>query len=140
MDRELTPLGRMLEEAREAIGISGREAARRATITDTRWRQVVSGIQARGDKTSPARPRPQTVVAMALAVDVDPAAALKAAGMDDDPKRVVALIGELDRIPPPAAADALAAEIEAIAAMSGVPRAVKLRMIAAAREAWEKGD
>lgn len=95
-DRELTPLGRLLEAARiEVLRISGREAARRALTSEGRWRQVVTGVQSKGSgKRVPVNPTARTVVAMALAVGVDPAAALEAAGIDAGPQSVAALVDD----------------------------------------------
>lgn len=135
MDRELTPLGRMLEGARERLGISGREAARRANITEARWRQVVTGVQTRGGERIAVRPRALTVVAMATAVGVEPTEALAAAGHDARPERVAALVGEIQRVP---ASDEqqVAAEVERIMALN-MSLDARLRMVRALREAWE---
>ncbi len=81
---ELTPLGRLLEDARESLRISKREAARRADISEGRWRQITIGHQKAGDVTIPVNPRRNTVTAMARAVGVDPAKAQLAAGMEPD--------------------------------------------------------
>jgi transcriptional regulator with XRE-family HTH domain len=80
----LTPLGALLEEARLRKALSKREAARRAGISEGRWRQVVTGIQKAGTVNVAVNPRANTVVAMARAVDVDPEAALVAAGFPPD--------------------------------------------------------
>lgn len=80
---DLTALGQLLEEARGRAGISKREAARRAGISEGRWRQVVTGVQSAAGMIVPVNPRPITVVAMARAVAVDERAALRAAGLDD---------------------------------------------------------
>lgn len=91
-DRTLTPLGHLLEEHRAALGLSGREAARRAGISESRWRQVVSGVQPTSGKTVPVNPRPRTVVAMAQAVHASPRDALEAAGLD--PARLEAMLSD----------------------------------------------
>lgn len=79
---DLPPLGKLLEDARKRIPLSKREAARRAKISEARWRQIVTGWQNPNDPTVPARPRHNTVIAAARAVGVDPAEALEAAGLD----------------------------------------------------------
>jgi hypothetical protein len=80
-DPALSPLGELLEHARQAFPLSKREAARRARISEARWRQIVTGWQNPGDRRTPAKPRSVTVVAAARAVEVDPAEALRAAGL-----------------------------------------------------------
>lgn len=78
---QMTTLGELLEQARADLRISAREAARRAGISETRWRQIVSGSQVRRGRDVPVNPKARTVVAVALAVLVDPAEALAAAGL-----------------------------------------------------------
>lgn len=80
VEDELTPLGRLLEQARGRV--SKREAARRADISEGHWRAVVRGYQLQAGVKIPANPRRDTVIAMALAVGVEPSAALEAAGFD----------------------------------------------------------
>jgi transcriptional regulator with XRE-family HTH domain len=82
-DADLTPLGALLEEARTRKGLSKREAARQAGISEGRWRQVVTGIQKAGDVAVPVNPRANTVAAMARAVDVKAEVALAIAGFSD---------------------------------------------------------
>lgn len=143
MDRELSALGQLLEDARARVGDTGisiREAARRSGITEARWRQVVRGRQpGRGGAVLPANPKPATVVAMALGVDTDPAAALAAAGLDADLATVTRLVAAHHRATETAEPmdDQLAAEVERIAAMDGVSMENRLRMIRALRDAWE---
>jgi hypothetical protein len=79
-DEDLTDLGAYIEAARG--GMSKREAARRAGISEGRWRQVVTGKQkAGGGVVVPANPRRETVIAMARAVGADANEALRRAGM-----------------------------------------------------------
>lgn len=78
---DLTPLGDLLEHARERLSISKREAARRAGISEGRWRQIVSGQQRSGDAIIAVNPRRITVAAMARAVGVAEDEALQAAGL-----------------------------------------------------------
>lgn len=126
------PLGDLLERARKELGISGREAARRAGISDGRWRQVIRG------ESVPAR----TVVAMALAVEVDPAAALNAAGLTTSPEGVAALVSDARRrsVEPRTAPAGLVAEIERIKGMSLDP-SDKIRIVTALLDLYqEKAD
>jgi transcriptional regulator with XRE-family HTH domain len=81
----LTPLGRLLEDARQALGLSKREAARRSGFTEGRWRQVVTGLQNTKDVNTPSNPRSATVAAMARAVGADVNEALRLAGLEATP-------------------------------------------------------
>ncbi|WP_344610337.1 hypothetical protein [Dactylosporangium salmoneum] len=96
-DRELSALGELLEPARADLRISVREAARRAGISDTRWRQLVAGTASGGaGQRISVRPTERTVVAMALAVKADPGAALGAAGFDAEPgPKLAAVVDEV---------------------------------------------
>lgn len=79
-DTTLTDLGVLLEQHRGSL--SKREAARRAGISEGRWRQIVTGQQkAGGGIVVPVNPRRETVIAMAQAVEADVSAALRRAGM-----------------------------------------------------------
>jgi len=64
---EPPPYGALIEAAREAAGLSRREAARRAGISDAWWRYVVQGWQ-NGPISGPA----DTVAEMARVVGVTP--------------------------------------------------------------------
>jgi transcriptional regulator with XRE-family HTH domain len=77
-----TDLGELLERAREGLGLSVREAAKRAQISEGRWRQVAKGAQRIGDQDIPVNPRRGTVISMARAVGVAENEALHAAGFD----------------------------------------------------------
>jgi transcriptional regulator with XRE-family HTH domain len=78
----MTELGALVEAARKQAGISKREAARRAGISEGRWRQIVTGIQKAGEVDIPVNPRRTTVEAMARAVGVNPDRAIVAAGFE----------------------------------------------------------
>ena len=81
---DLTPYGELLERARGAM--SKRAAAKEAGISEGRWRQIVTGRQLLGGgQWTPARPRRETLIAMATAVQADVAEVLTAAGMDVGP-------------------------------------------------------
>ena len=65
--------------------MSVREAARRADISEGRWRQVELGFQRMaGGIEVPVHPRPETAAAMARAVGGDVAEALRLTGHDPD--------------------------------------------------------
>ncbi|GAB7041185.1 MULTISPECIES: helix-turn-helix domain-containing protein [Catenuloplanes] len=90
--RQLTPHGQLIEQAREAARprLSAREAARRAGISEGRWRQVVTGRQSvGGGQTIEISTKPATVAAMARAVGLDPRPVVEAAGFAYDPAEEV---------------------------------------------------
>lgn len=109
----LTELGVLIERARAELRISAREAARRAGISPTRWRQVVTGEQIKNGRPVAVNPTARTVVAMALAVVADPADALTAAGLSV-PADLALLVGDVQR------------ETSGQRAGSGAPTAVEL--------------
>ncbi|GIJ51285.1 hypothetical protein Val02_81710 [Virgisporangium aliadipatigenens] len=89
-DRQLTPHGEILERARdEVLHISAREAARRADISESRWRQVVTGQYKASGKSVPVKPTLRVLVAMSVAVDVDPWEVVEAARLDKAPTREI---------------------------------------------------
>lgn len=145
-----TELGVLIEHARAELRISAREAARRADISPTRWRQVVTGSQVKGGRAVPVNPTARTVVAMALAVLADPATALQAAGYAV-PANLDLLIADIrgeqhgreSAAPGPvidlSAADheRLNREIARIEQMR-LPESAKLTMLEALIRAWER--
>jgi hypothetical protein len=144
-DQDLTPLGKLLEHARaEVLHVSAREAARRAGISPTRWTQVVTGHAWRGGVQTPIRSTVRTVIAMALAVDVDPAEAIQAAGMTATPQAIAAVVADL-QAPPAApasstAASALADEIERIRDLRGISPKDRIRMVRAVVDLYEESE
>lgn len=66
------PEGIALEAARERLGISQREAARRAGISETRWRQITKGFHKTGGVLVPNRGPAETIARMAVAVEMEP--------------------------------------------------------------------
>jgi len=66
------PEGNLIKRALAASGISQREAARRAGISDTRWRQIVTGYQAVGGTKASFRSPDDTLARMAYVVAVTP--------------------------------------------------------------------
>jgi hypothetical protein len=142
-DQDLTPLGKLLEHARvEVLHLSAREAARRSGISPTRWSQVVTGHAWRGGVRTPIRSTMRTVVAMALAVQVDPAEALEVAGMPASPQAISAVVAELRtrRSAPaqPVEGGNLADEIDRIRHLRGVSPKDKIRMVNALIELHEE--
>src|SRR5688500_14017667 len=80
---DLSALGELLEAARESLGLSKRQAAERAGISEVRWRQIVT--RAPLGQQDP-RPRRNNLIRMAQAVGVDPDRALTVAGFALLPK------------------------------------------------------
>jgi len=80
------PLGQYLREQRGRMAI--REAARRADISESRWRQVEAGFQRMaGGIEVPVHPRPETVAAMCRAISADVRKGLELAGHQPDQYR-----------------------------------------------------
>lgn len=61
-----------IEAARTARGLSIRAAARKAGISEGRWRQIVVGAIRVGGMDVPVNPKPSTLEAMARAVSEEP--------------------------------------------------------------------
>ena len=77
------PLGAYLRDQRGRMSI--REAARRADISESRWRQVEAGVQKMaGGVEVPVHPRPETVAAMCRAISADPRKGMQLAGHNPD--------------------------------------------------------
>jgi transcriptional regulator with XRE-family HTH domain len=75
------PLGKYLVEARGKMSI--REAARRAGISESRWRQVEAGVQKMaGGIEVPVHPKAETIAAMCRAISADTRRGLELAGHD----------------------------------------------------------
>ncbi|MET9218945.1 helix-turn-helix domain-containing protein [Streptomyces sp. NPDC088197] len=66
------PEGELIKVALAASGLSQREASRRAGMSDTRWRQIVSGYQSVDGTPVPVRGRDETLARMAHVVGVRP--------------------------------------------------------------------
>jgi hypothetical protein len=81
---EPQPEGMLITDARKRARLSGREAARRAGISEGRWRQIVNGyiVVAKGVYSPVAGAPANTVARMAQTVDVAPEE-LEAAGRAD---------------------------------------------------------
>lgn len=73
-------VGKMLKEAREALDISKREAARRAGVSDSQWGHYESGTRkVQGAHLLP-NPSNRHLEAVAQAVNLDPVRLFTAAG------------------------------------------------------------
>ncbi|MDG4832382.1 helix-turn-helix transcriptional regulator [Solwaraspora sp. WMMD1047] len=140
--RELTPLGQVLDDARERLGLSGRQAAQRAGISEARWRQVVTGRQSKGGGRVAVNPGTLTIVAMALAVDADPGHALAVAGKSVAPEQVALLVQQVQEreVAAGEASVDVAAELDRIKNLSGISARDKLRMVRAVLEIQEQAE
>lgn len=67
------PEGALIQSAQRRLGISAAEAARRAGISPSRWRQITLGYQAVSGVATPVWGPDATVARMARAVGVPPA-------------------------------------------------------------------
>lgn len=76
---DLTPVGRLLEDARKRLGLSQNEVARRAEASGTTYRNVIRGYSEHGGNRVPFNGAADTVANFARAVGVD-SAALREAG------------------------------------------------------------
>lgn len=77
------PLGEYLRTQRGKMAI--REAARRADISESRWRQVEAGVQKMaGGIEVPVHPRAETLANMSRAISADVRTALELAGHNPD--------------------------------------------------------
>ncbi|NJP44551.1 hypothetical protein [Actinacidiphila epipremni] len=76
------PEGLLIKRAQTALQISQREAARRARLSEARWRQLVSGFQLVQRAKVPVRSPDKTLARMARAVGVT-AEQLVDAGRED---------------------------------------------------------
>ena len=76
------PLGPALKRARERKNLSQRAAAKRAGISDGRWRQLESGYQENKGQRIPISTTPRTVAAAARAVGWNVDEALDVAGFE----------------------------------------------------------
>lgn len=115
-------LGRRLREARQLVGLSKRQAAARAGFSEGLWRQLELGYRVPAPGVIvPPRPRDDTLVAAARAVQLDPGEVFELvgreydiAGVDDRAvDEVAALAARYRRLDPAAQAvvDALITEL-----------------------------
>ncbi|MFJ8143284.1 helix-turn-helix domain-containing protein [Streptomyces sp. NPDC096013] len=105
----------LIKEALRRARLSGREAARRAGLSETRWRQIVNGYQDVGGVRIPVNAPDETLVRMAQVVSVS-SDQLRQAGRGT----AAELLDELAAPPTPASAPGAAdsnAQIEAITAL-----------------------
>ncbi|MFE3033095.1 helix-turn-helix domain-containing protein [Streptomyces canus] len=105
----------LIKEALRRARLSGREAARRAGLSETRWRQIVNGYQDVGGVRIPVTAPDETLVRMAQVVSLD-SDQLRQAGR----QTAAELLDELAAPPTPASSPGVAdshAQVEAITAL-----------------------
>ncbi|MBV7292328.1 helix-turn-helix domain-containing protein [Corynebacterium sp. TAE3-ERU16] len=76
--------GRIIQTAREDTGLSKRQAAQRAGISESWWRQIESGYKRVDGEPVRANVPEKALVSAAVAVGADTQAVLAAAGYDED--------------------------------------------------------
>lgn len=81
-ERDITPLGTALENARESLNMSMRDAAKRAKISLTWWRYVVAGGHHQRGTWVEVVPSADAVIAMSKAVGMSVSEALHLAGYE----------------------------------------------------------
>ncbi|MCU1647113.1 MAG: hypothetical protein JWN03_7388 [Nocardia sp.] len=95
--------GRRVEAARETAGLSKREAAKRAGISESRWRQLEAGHETVRGQTYPVKTTPETVAHIADAVGASREELLEAAGFDpamaDIPDAITPQTVKVDGLP-----------------------------------------
>lgn len=88
------PEGRLIEEARERLNISQNQAAKRAGMSGTRWRQIVYGEASGGPGIkNPVHGNAETIARMATAVKIS-AEQLTEVGRDDAAEERIKLLRE----------------------------------------------
>lgn len=94
-DDAMTPFGELIERARQLRGLSQREAAARANVSEGYWRQIKKGYRQSREHRETTNASPQVLARMALAVGVPLDRAGEAAGKDLTPYADV--LGETDQ-------------------------------------------
>jgi transcriptional regulator with XRE-family HTH domain len=84
-----------IRHARERAGLSRKEAARRAGLSEGVWRNVETGIQhVAGVGSRSYRTTANTVARMAAAVRLDPLETVRSAGLDPDDVHVESIVAD----------------------------------------------
>ncbi|AWN03715.1 immunity repressor [Gordonia phage Jace] len=76
-------VGRLIQQAREDLGLSARAASRIAGIGDGTWRYMEAGYEIKRGQRWPVKPTPVTLAKMARAVGLEPRELLIVAGIRD---------------------------------------------------------
>lgn len=86
-----------IRRARAREGLSRKDAAKRAGVSEGVWRNVETGVQyVAGLGNRPYSTTAQTVARMAAAVRLDPLVVVRAAGLDPDDVRLESVRGDPD--------------------------------------------
>lgn len=75
-------VGEALRTHRQLAGLSVREAAAHAGVSQSRWRQAEAGYESRQGRKIPVQVTPNRLVRMARAIGLDPIVLLEIAGHD----------------------------------------------------------
>jgi len=142
------PLGRELRRRRDDAGLSQRQAAARAGISESKWRQLEHGTMTMSGQAVHVKPRPTTVAAAARAVGLPVARALELSGESptEHPDLLVDAAPADDRVPGFAALTERqrAAVVELVASMlapaTGGDRANTVRTGEAPSDATKRGN
>lgn len=86
------PEGALIERARKLSGLSGRQAAKESSLSDSRWRQIINGNTTVGGQVVPVVGPDDTIARMARAVGVTPDQ-LRAAGRPEAADALLTLSG-----------------------------------------------
>lgn len=93
--------GRILQTAREKAGYSKRQAAQRANISPTHYRQLEDGGRILDGDFQPVNPSIDTLTKAATAVGADPLAVTSAAGINPADVQRKTLHNMVEGIPEP---------------------------------------
>lgn len=112
-------------------------------MSESRWRQVVTGVQRKKTGDVPVNATDRTIVAMAQAVGVNPAKALSVAGRSHvSEESIAAMLNEIRQPSAPSgpAQGALVDEIERIRGLRGISPKDKIRMVRAIVDLYEESE
>ena len=95
--------GKLLQQARQTLGLSKAAAARRSGLSTSWWHRLESGLNIVGGEKIPINPSSEALIKAAHGVDLDPRVILTAAGIEADigevngtDARLINLISQLD--------------------------------------------
>lgn len=125
MDKPLTPLGALLESAREAVRpkLSQNQAAKRAKTSSTTYRRVITGVARLGGRDVPFEGDPETIARIACVLDIGPEQ-VEEVGRDDVAYELRALV---EHDAHSAAGDGAPVKLEARGYRSDIPSDEELR-------------
>lgn len=94
--RTQPPEGSLIAAALKRSTLSQRAAAKKAGISDVRWRQIVAGYERKGGMDIPVQAPPETLARMARTVGVTPDQLVQA-GRQDAADELRAIIASADK-------------------------------------------